>query len=230
VTCKRYTLLAFKRGIVTIQPGTRLGPYEVLSAIGAGRMGEVYKARDTRLNRTVAIKVLPNHLADKSELRSVLNAKLRLSPDSIIRTFVRSMTLDIRMGHWLVYVSDEFGRNEIYIQPYFGPGGKSQISTDGGNEPVWNPNERELFYRSGANLMAVDISTRPALSIGKPRKLFAEIYDRTNVAHPYYDVSPDGNRFLMIRPSGQGLSTLTQIVLVQNFFEELKRRAPAGTQ
>ena len=49
--------------------GTKLGPYEVLSAIGAGGMGEVYKARDARLNRTVAIKVLPTHLADRSELR-----------------------------------------------------------------------------------------------------------------------------------------------------------------
>src|SRR5580693_3750980 len=52
-----------------ILPGRRLGPYEILSAIGAGGMGEVYKARDTRLNRIVAIKVLPTHLADRSELR-----------------------------------------------------------------------------------------------------------------------------------------------------------------
>src|SRR5271169_3925027 len=49
--------------------GTKLGPYEVLSAIGAGGMGEVYKARDTRLDRIVAIKVLPTHLADRAELR-----------------------------------------------------------------------------------------------------------------------------------------------------------------
>jgi serine/threonine protein kinase/tetratricopeptide (TPR) repeat protein len=54
---------------VPILPGRRLGPYEILSAIGAGGMGEVYKARDTRLDRTVAIKVLPTHLADRSELR-----------------------------------------------------------------------------------------------------------------------------------------------------------------
>src|SRR6202140_4493633 len=54
---------------MAILPGRRLGPYEILSAIGAGEMGEVYKARDTRLDRIVAIKVLPAHLADRAELR-----------------------------------------------------------------------------------------------------------------------------------------------------------------
>src|ERR1700687_3461750 len=54
---------------MSVTAGTRLGPYEILSAIGAGGMGEVYSARDTRLNRIVAIKVLPTHLADRSELR-----------------------------------------------------------------------------------------------------------------------------------------------------------------
>src|ERR1700693_5407040 len=60
-----------------IQPGRRLGPYEILSAIGAGGMGEVYKARDTRLERTVAIKVLPTHLADRSELRERFEREAR---------------------------------------------------------------------------------------------------------------------------------------------------------
>src|SRR5579864_9547594 len=54
---------------MAIVPGRRLGPYEILSAIGAGGMGEVYRARDTRLDRIVAIKVLPTHLADRTDLR-----------------------------------------------------------------------------------------------------------------------------------------------------------------
>src|SRR6202171_2972032 len=58
-------------------PGTRLGPYEILSAIGAGGMGEVYRARDTRLNRSVAIKVLPGHLADRAELRERFDREAR---------------------------------------------------------------------------------------------------------------------------------------------------------
>jgi eukaryotic-like serine/threonine-protein kinase len=66
-----------------IQPGRRLGPYEILTAIGAGGMGEVYKARDTRLDRIVAIKVLPTHLADRSELRERFDreAKTIASPN-----------------------------------------------------------------------------------------------------------------------------------------------------
>jgi eukaryotic-like serine/threonine-protein kinase len=62
---------------MAIQVGQRLGPYEVLSAIGAGGMGEVYRARDTRLDRIVAIKVLPPHLADKPELRERFEREAR---------------------------------------------------------------------------------------------------------------------------------------------------------
>ena len=69
-------------------------------------------------------------------------------------------------GRWLAYISDESGRYEIYVQPYPGPGGKWQISTEGGTEPVWNPNGRELFYRSGDKMMAVDITTQPGFAAG----------------------------------------------------------------
>src|SRR6202030_1842180 len=56
-------------------------------------------------------------------------------------------------GRWLAYSSDESGRREIYVQPYPGPGGKRQISTEGGTEPVWNPDGRELFYRCANKMM-----------------------------------------------------------------------------
>ena len=60
-----------------LTPGTRLGPYEILSPLGAGGMGEVYKANDTRLDRTVAIKVLPEHLSENEELRRRLEQEAR---------------------------------------------------------------------------------------------------------------------------------------------------------
>jgi Tol biopolymer transport system component len=106
-------------------------------------------------------------------------------------------------GRWLAYISDESGRREIYVQPYPGPGGKWQISTEGGTEPVWNPNGRELFYRSGDKMMAVDIVTQPSFTAGKPRMLFEGPYTPAPGSVPYYDVSPDGQRFLMLKPVEQ---------------------------
>ena len=147
-------------------------------------------------------------------------------------------------GRWLAYLSDESGRNEIYVQPYPGPGGKRQISAEGGTEPVWNPNGRELFYRSGDRMMAVEVEVgqastpvssgqagRPvatAFSAGRPRMLFdAAQYLPTPATIPNYDVSPDGQRFLMLKPDEQEAAP-TQINVVLNWFEELKQRVPTG--
>ena len=130
-------------------------------------------------------------------------------------------------GRWLAYSSDESGRFEIYVQPYPGPGGKWQISTEGGTEPVWNPNGRELFYRSGDKMMAVFVTTQPSFSVAKPKMLFEGPFEPAPTTFPNYDVSPDGQRFLMLEPSEQGQAAPTQINVVLNWFEELKRRVPA---
>jgi len=131
-------------------------------------------------------------------------------------------------GRWLAYISDESGHWEIYVQPYPGPGGKWQISTEGGTEPLWNPNGRELFYRSGDKMMAVEITTKPSFSAGKPKVLFEGRYQLAPGTFPNYDVSPDGQRFLMLKPSEQGAASPTQINVVLNWFEELKRNVPAA--
>jgi len=130
-------------------------------------------------------------------------------------------------GRWLAYISNESGRYEVYVQPYPGPGGKWQISTDGGTEPAWNPNGRELFYRSGDKMMAVDIATQSGLAAGKPRVLFEGRYERSPATSPNYDVSLDGQRFLMLKLSEQESAAPKQINVVLNWFEELKRRVPA---
>jgi eukaryotic-like serine/threonine-protein kinase len=131
-------------------------------------------------------------------------------------------------GRWLAYISNESGRYEIYVQPYPGPGGKWQISTEGGTEPTWNPNGRELFYRSGGKMMAVDISTQSGFSAGKPRMLFEGQYLPTPFTNPNYDVSSDGQRFLMLKPVEQAQAGPTQINVVLNWFEELKQKVPTG--
>jgi serine/threonine-protein kinase len=129
-------------------------------------------------------------------------------------------------GRWLAYVSDELGHYEVYVQAFPGPGGKYQISTDGGTEPMWNPKGGELFYRSGDKMMAVDIATQPSFSAGKPKVLFEGHYQPTPLTLPNYDVSPDGQRFLMLKPAEAGDGAPTQINVVLNWFEELKRRVP----
>ena len=129
-------------------------------------------------------------------------------------------------GRWIAYVSDESGRAEIYVQPYPGPGGKWQISTDGGIEPVWNPNGRELFYRSADRMMAVPVTMQPTFSVGKPMMLFKGDY----LASPFpatgvtYDVTGDGQRFLMVKDAPQASDIRINVVV--NWFEELKRLVP----
>ena len=129
-------------------------------------------------------------------------------------------------GRWLGYISDDSGSRQVYVQPFPGPGGKYQISTEGGTEPVWNPNGRELFYRSGDKMMSVDITTQPSFSVGKPKVLFEGPYEATPATFPYYDVSPDGQRFLMLKPVESAETASTQINVVLNWFEELKQKVP----
>ena len=127
-------------------------------------------------------------------------------------------------GRFLAYSSTESGRTEVYVQPYPGPGGVFPISTEGGQEPVWSADGRELFYRNGNRMMAVAVSTEPDFTAGKPRILFEGPYE--TVTGGNYDVSPDGRRFVMIQSEEE--STPKQIHVVLNFSEELKRLAPAN--
>ena len=129
---------------------------------------------------------------------------------------------------WLAYVSNESGREEIYVRPFPGLGGKWQVSTDGGTEPMWSRDGRELFYRNGDKMMAVAISTEPELAPGRPTLLFEGRYQSgVSAGNPAtnYDVAPDG-RFVMIRADES--SGPTQINVVLNWFEELKRLVPTN--
>jgi hypothetical protein len=78
-------------------------------------------------------------------------------------------------------------------------------------------------------MMAVDVTTQPDFSAGKPRVLFEGPYVLTPGTFPNYDVTPDGQRFLMLKPSGPEQAA-TQINVVLSWFEELKRRVPGGKQ
>src|SRR5262245_6337564 len=124
-------------------------------------------------------------------------------------------------GKWIAYTSNESGRDEVYVASYPGPGGRVQISTDGGVNPVWSPTGRELFYRKGEKMHAVPIEAKPALVVGRPSVLFEGKFE------PGYDVAPDGQRFVMVRQSDEQAAP-QQIQVLLGWFDELKRRAPPG--
>jgi len=129
-------------------------------------------------------------------------------------------------GKWLAYVSNELGRNQVYVRPYPGPDIKFLVSeeTEGGGEPVWSPDGRELFYRTGDKMMVVSIETEPTFRAGRPDVLFEGSYRSTPIpaGQQYYDITPDGQKFLMIKRD----QAPAQINVVLNWFEELKRLVP----
>jgi serine/threonine-protein kinase len=129
-------------------------------------------------------------------------------------------------GRWIAYTSDESGAYEVYIRPYPSPGGKWQISVDGGEEPRWSSDGRELFYRNGQRWMVAAVTaTTDEFAAAAPRVLFEGPY--INPPGPSYDVTPDGGRLLVIKPSEEQTGP-TQLQLVINWFEDLKRRLPTS--
>jgi serine/threonine-protein kinase len=129
-------------------------------------------------------------------------------------------------GRWLAYVSDERGHFDVYVRPFPEFDVPFLISEDeGGTQPVWSPDGTELFYRIGNKMMVVPVSPRPSFTSGKPQVLFEGSYRSSgiNPAYQYYDISPDGSRFLMIKEEHAN-----QINVVLNWFEELERLVPTN--
>jgi len=128
-------------------------------------------------------------------------------------------------GRWIAYVSDESGRNEVYVSPFPGPGEKQAISTNGGSEPVWPRAGKELFYRSGDAVMAAQVTTSPTLSVTKPRVVFRKPYERSIALWPNFDSSADGKDLLMVKGSDAAPAP-SFINVVLNWSEELNARVP----
>ncbi len=122
-------------------------------------------------------------------------------------------------GKWIAYQSDETGRPEIYVKPVPGPGARVPISSNRGMAPVWARDGRELFYREGTAMMAVAVSTELTFSAERPVLLFDGPFQADGTGHPSYDVSLDGQRFLMMHRESE---QLTQLHVVVNLADELE--------
>jgi serine/threonine-protein kinase len=119
-------------------------------------------------------------------------------------------------GRWMAYVSNESGQAEVHVRAFPGMEGRTQVSLDGGSEPLWSRDGRELFYRSGTALYAAEVRTSPTFDVVKRTRLFADPGYVGDITHAYYDVTPDG-RFVMVRE----LSGTTHLSVTLNFFQNL---------
>ena len=134
-------------------------------------------------------------------------------------------------GQWLAYQSDESGQFEVYVRPYPEVGNqRQQISTGGGEYPVWSKNGQELFYSvPPGTVMAVPVETgASSISTGTPEVVVQGDYFGSSGAGRTYDVSADGQRFLMMKDVASELDELEgpRIKVVLNWFEELKELVP----
>jgi serine/threonine-protein kinase len=122
-------------------------------------------------------------------------------------------------GRWLAYESDATGRSEIYVRPFPAFDATHQVSSEGGNFPVWSAAGDHLYYRQGRALVAVAVDTRNGFAVAAPEVLFESPFD----VNYYFDVSRDGQHFLMLRPAVRGVP---ELVVVESWFTELERLAP----
>jgi hypothetical protein len=130
-------------------------------------------------------------------------------------------------SRWLAYVSDESGSDEVYVRPFPDAArGKWQVSLQGGTEPVWAHNGRELFYRNPAgDMVSATVTTQPTFAVGHQAVLFQGAAFLRDDSHREYDVSPDDRRFLMVRPRNTGANA--NLVMVENWFTELVEKVPS---
>jgi Tol biopolymer transport system component len=158
----------------------------------------------------------------------------RVNGDTATITLAAASHIDERApqlspdGKWLAYSSTESRQSEVYVSPFPNTSAsRTQVSLDGGNEPLWAPNGKELFYLSGTDLVAAKIEAAPpALRVVSRTRLFSRSsYNRNGTIGRMYDVSPDGQRFIMTRKRG---TSGQRLVLVLNWFAELA--GPGGSK
>jgi serine/threonine-protein kinase len=228
---KHLAFRSWKAGTMTMwwMPSDRSGPEERLTTVGARQSvvsfspdGRYMAYTQTEPGTGTGIWMLP--LQGDRTPQPFVKAKFRdgsgrFSPD----------------GKWVAYCSPESGRAEVYVQPWPGPGPKIQISSEGGDDPIWSRDGKELFYRNGDKMMVVAVATQPAFRASKPQLLWEGHYSHgmssscgpPGATSANYDVTGDGQRFLMIKDLDQDAFS-TRIVVVLNFAEELKRLTAAA--
>jgi len=133
-------------------------------------------------------------------------------------------------GRWLAYTSDESRNYEVYVRPFPGPGGKWQISTGGGDHPKWSRNSKELLYCAGDNrIMVANYATSGDSFHAEKPQLWSPGQFKCSGFMPKFDLHPDGKRLAVLRAGGTGqIPKVEEVSFIFNFFDELRRKVPAG--
>jgi serine/threonine-protein kinase len=122
-------------------------------------------------------------------------------------------------GRWIAFASDESGAYQVYVTPLPGPGGRYQVSTDGGVTPVWSPDGRRLHYSHAGRIEAATLTFSPAFAV-TAREMIFETGFASPPAHANFDITPDGKRFLLLKPTGAD----AQLIVVHDWKYELRER------
>lgn len=153
-------------------------------------------------------------------------------PEAFLRTsFSETFPAFSPDGHWLAYSSNESGIYELYVRPFPGPGGKLQISTGGGSYPIWSRKERKLFFLTPDwKIMALHYAVNGgSFATGKPQLWSPKSLLYLGGLYPY-DLAPDGKRFAVVldTAAGQEKKPTESVIVLLNFFDELRSKVPAG--
>jgi eukaryotic-like serine/threonine-protein kinase len=226
---RRLTYRSWKTGTMTMwwMPADRSGEPEILTKVGSMQSPESW----TPDGRTLAFTQMDD--PERGSDIYTLSIGGNRTPQALIRTkFSEGSPKFSPDGKWLAYSSNESGRPEVYAVAFPGPGAKIHVSTDGGTDPVWRRDGKELYYRNGDQMMSVEVAGGGADAFSKPALLWEHHYlagvgsscGMSGPTSANYDVSADGSRFLMIEDKTDALQCKL-LHVVTNWSRQLLRGA-----
>jgi serine/threonine-protein kinase len=133
--------------------------------------------------------------------------------------FIEDMARVSPDGKWLLYVTNASGSDEVFVQPYPGPGARIQVSSHGGDEPVWSPTGSKLFYRDNQDIVEVSFRTSPQFELTGRQALFPDVFLKRTLPHANYDVARDGSSFLFLQSMSED-----EAIVVSNWIAEVRSR------
>jgi eukaryotic-like serine/threonine-protein kinase len=221
---ERLTTVGARQSAVSVSPDGRYLAYNQMAdmtsagGMAAGGMADDGGGGESSMGTGTDIWILPLTGTDRIprvfKQSTFDEASAKFSPD----------------GKWVAYCTNRTGRSEVYVEPWPGPGMRIQLSSDGGTDPLFSRNGREIFYRNGDKMMVVQVSMAAQFSAGPPTVLWSGHYSLglssscgpPGVSSANYDVSADGQRFLMVKDQAEDAGS-TSLIVVLHWADELRR-------